>query len=157
MTHQRLTRAEKIEALKARREKYAGNSKATDEYNLGVPSNLMDPNLDYRWVNDNQNGRFHSLTNNDTWDPVHCDELGLDERNCEPGNTRISRIVGTNRDGTAMRAYLCCKPKEWVAEDRARKLRRHREVIAQIDKDRMTGPLSQAGDKAYAPREARLG
>jgi hypothetical protein len=64
--------------------------------------------------------------------------------------------VGTNKDGSPMKAYLCCKPKEWVKEDRARRARPHRDIIKQIDTRLVNGPLAAAGDKAYVAREATL-
>lgn len=46
----------------------------------------------------------------------------------EDGNTdlgtKVSRVVGTNSDGTAMRGYLMRIPKEWYDADQAEKMQK---------------------------------
>jgi hypothetical protein len=151
----KLTRAEKLEALRARRAKTNFDDDSL-QYNLGIMGSRKNPDLAYRWINDNEKSRLHVLTKSDTWDFVESDELGLDERNTDTKDSRISRIVGTNKDGSPMRSYLCCKPKEWVSEDRARRVKPHREVIRQINERQVSGPLAGAGDRAYVAKEATL-
>ena len=57
-----------------------------------------------RWVNDEGN-RLHNLTQLDDYDRVD----GVD-----------ARVVGTTKEGTPIKAYLCSKPKAFIEEDRAK-------------------------------------
>jgi hypothetical protein len=151
----KLSRAEKLEALRARRAKTTLDGDAY-KYRLGIMGDQKNPDLDYRWINDNEKARIHVLTKQDTWDFVESDELGMDDRNADTKDSRISRIVGTNKDGSPMRSYLCCKPKKWVEEDRARRRAPHRDIVSQIDRREVAKSLSSAGDKAYVAKEATL-
>jgi hypothetical protein len=150
----KLSRADKLEALRARRAKTSLDSDAY-KFRLGIMGDQKNPDLDYRWINDNEKARLHVMTKQDTWDFVESDELGMDDRNAEK-DSRIKRIVGSSKDGSPMYSYLCCKPKKWVSEDRARRLAPHRETIRQIDAREVSGKLAAAGDKAYVAKEATL-
>ncbi|MCI0559224.1 MAG: hypothetical protein MN733_12075 [Nitrososphaera sp.] len=67
-----------------------------------------------------------------------------------PGNsdlgTRVSRVVGTHPDGTAMRGYLMRIRKEWYDEDQAAKMQKVDEIDSAIKHGTHN---SRAADKRY--------
>ena len=87
---------------------------------MGVSMDLLDFNqYAYRWINDTPGGaRMYEKTKNDDWDLVSQDG-GVVKNDATDG--AVSIIVGTNPDGSPLRAYLCRKPKTWYDEDQAAK------------------------------------
>lgn len=150
-------RAKRIAELEERRKKRTMS--AGPNYRLGIPEHLKDPNLEYRWSNDDAKGNIYSRTNVDTWDFVTNDEIALDDRNSGAG-TRIERVVGADKEGKPQKAFLLCKPKKWVREDRERRNRPHEELMQQIHAKPVPlggeADLSTDEEHAYVPREARL-
>jgi hypothetical protein len=149
-------REQRISELEKRR---AGRTAATGPtFRLGVPDTAKNPELEYRWINDDARGRLFEMTNNDTWDHVTSDEIALDGRNSGTG-TRIERVVGTAENGRPLKAYLCCKPKAWHAEDESTRLSAHNELMAQIRREPVSaapGGLAADREHAYVPAEARV-
>ncbi len=157
MAEKRLSyRQQRTAALEKRR---ASRTTSTGpNFRLSVPDALKSPELEYRWINDDAKGRLFEKTGSDTWDHVTSDELALDDRN-SGGGTRIERVVGTAENGAPLKAYLCCKPKAWHAEDEARRLAAHGELMAQIRREPVSvAPAGLASDiaHAYTPAEARV-
>lgn len=74
-------------------------------------------NYRYRWINDHE-ARFMAKTKDDDWDLVMNDKVKDDSSDL--GNA-VSQIVGSKPDGSALRAYLCRKPKRWWEDDQAEK------------------------------------
>lgn len=69
-----------------------------------VAARLSQEGREPRWVNDEGN-RMHNLTKLDDYDRVD---------GVEP------RVVGTTKEGTPIKAYLCSKPKAFIEQDRAK-------------------------------------
>ena len=87
---------------------------------LGVSDSLLDfDNFAYRWINDTPGGaRIFDKTQNDDWDFVTQDGGVL---KTDATDAAVSVVVGTSPDGSALRAYLCRKPKKYYDEDQAEK------------------------------------
>lgn len=90
-----------------RRRRLDGTLDRMLQLRLAVPQEVKDkhPDRDFRWFNDNGN-RIHAKTVLDDWDKVD---------GVEP------QLVGTDKEGRPMKAYLCMKPIEFIREDEARK------------------------------------
>lgn len=98
---------------------------------LGVSEDLLDFNqYAYRWINDVPGGaRIYDMTKNDDWD-VMTQDGGVLKDDATDG--AISVIVGSNPDGSPLRAYLCRKPKAFYDEDQAEKAAELDEQLAQL-------------------------
>ena len=84
----------------------------------------------YRWINDSPGGaRLYEKTKNDDWDIVSQDG-GVLKNDATDG--AVSVIVGTNPDGSPLRAFLCRKPKSWYDEDQAEKAAKLDEQLASL-------------------------
>lgn len=87
---------------------------------LGVNPDLLDHDkYAYRFINEEQNGRLFMKTHHDDWDVVMNDGE-VKEDNTDLGNA-VSIVVGTHKDGSPKRAYLCRKLKTYFDEDQAEK------------------------------------
>lgn len=87
---------------------------------LGVSPALLDSvRYAYRWINDDDRSRLHAKTQEDDWDIVHND--GSAKEDTADLGTAVSRIVGTKKDGSPMRAYLCRKLMTYFDEDQKAK------------------------------------
>lgn len=118
--------------------------------NLAVTGN-MDPNYEYRWINDDP-GRVFNLTKRDDWDVVTDDMLGERHEKDKGVGSGVERVVDR---ATGKRAILVRKLKEYVAEDRAKAQRRLDEIDSQIKHGMVPSkgnekPL-QVGVDAYVP------
>jgi hypothetical protein len=118
------------------RRKQRGGSAMTGQ-RLAVPEAMLDHSrFQYRWVNDDVGAaRMFALTKEDDWDIVAkggnvCETADLGDA--------VSRIVGKAPDGSALRAYLCRKPKSLYDEDQAAK-------SAQLDRE--LGDLRRGKDR----------
>jgi hypothetical protein len=158
MAEKRLSyRQQRTAALESRRNART-TAAAGPTFRLSVPDALKNPELEYRWINDDAKGRLFEKTGADTWDYVTSEEIALDNRNSGTG-TRIERVVGTAENGEPLKAFLCCKPKAWYAEDEAARLASHSELMAQIRREPVSAvPAGLAADRehAYTPAEARM-
>lgn len=83
---------------------------------LDVEARLKAEGRTPRWVNDDGN-RMHNLTRLDDYDKVE---------GVEP------RVVGTNKEGHPIKAYLCSKPTRFIEEDQAKLDSRRRETEAAL-------------------------
>jgi len=87
---------------------------------MGVNESLLDfSRFSYRWINDAP-ARIYNKTIEDDWDMVTNDG-GVKEASADLG-TAVSHVVGANKDGSPLRAYLCRKPKTYFDEDQAAKV-----------------------------------
>lgn len=113
---------------------------------LGVSESMLDfNNFAYRWINDAP-ARLHAKTQSDDWDIVRNDG-GVKEDNADLGNA-VSYIVGTNKDGSPMRAYLCRKPKTYFDEDQTAK---HAELDRQLAELRRGNDRDGQTQSDYVP------
>jgi len=88
-------------------------------FRLGVNLSKLDFDAySYRWINDAP-ARIHAKTVEDDWDIVMNDG-GVKSDSADLGNA-VSQIVGTNKDGSPIRAYLCRKPKDYFDQDQKAK------------------------------------
>ena len=87
---------------------------------LGVNKSALDfDRFAYRWINDSMS-RVRALTKEDDWDIVTQSGGVVKEDGSDMGEA-VSQIVGTAPDGSALRAYLCRKPRRFYDEDQAGK------------------------------------
>lgn len=83
---------------------------------LAIPPEVIKahPDMEFRWGRDDE-GRIQQLTQNDDWDKV----------------PEVDPIhAGTGRAGQAMKQYLLMKPKRFMEQDRAEKLARIDNTVA---------------------------
>lgn len=109
---------------------------------LGVNPDLLNHDqYAYRWFNDTQNGKLQLKTTHDDWDIVK--DPAVKEDNTDLGSA-ISIVVGSNKDGSPLRAYLCRKLKTYFDEDKAEAQARLDEQLEQLSrgKDRTGGSQS---------------
>jgi hypothetical protein len=107
------------EESQPRRRKSATSGELTGQ-RLGVPKSILDHDrFAYRWINDDTgSARIYAKTKEDDWDIVANDGELCDS--ADLGNA-VSKIVGTAPDGSALRAYLCRKPRGFFDEDQKAK------------------------------------
>lgn len=111
------TQREGRKETETRRRKERGGGELTGK-RLAVNKSRLDfENFKYRWINDAP-ARLHAKTKEDDWDVVTND--GVKDDSADLGNA-VSQIVGTAPDGSALRAYLCRKPRRFYDEDQADK------------------------------------
>lgn len=114
---------------------------------FGVPQSKLaiSKQLDgwhYRWINDSP-GRIAQALEGD-YVFAEPDEVG---RNGDNEN-RVKELAGTNKDGSAMYAYLMRVPLEFFEEDR----QNAQGYLDEIDTAIRGGKVGQsAGDKRYVP------
>ena len=114
---------------------------------LGVNRSQLDfDNFAYRWVNDTP-ARIFAMTKEDDWDMVSNDGKAVKEDASDLGNA-VSVVVGTAPDGSALKAYLCRKPKAFYVEDQAAKSAQLDTQLEQIKRGNARDGSSQ-GD--YVP------
>lgn len=116
-------------------------------FRLGVSLDKLDfNNFAYRWFNDEPGGaRMHDKTVNDDWDIVSQDGGALKN---DASDGAISIVVGTNPDGSAKRAYLCRKRKEWFDEDQNEK---STELEKQVEEMRRGNNRDGSSQSDYVP------
>ena len=102
--------------------------------------------FEYRYINDSNVRLFH-LTNRDDWEIVTQEGGALKHDATDLGNA-VSVVVGSKPDGSALRTYLCRKPKRYFEEDRAKKQKELDEQLAQLRRGN-TKAGEQQGD--YIP------
>jgi len=84
----------------------------------------------YRYINDETGGlRIFQMTKRDDWD-IMSQTGGIISESAP--DSAIYHVVGTNKDGSQMRAYLCRKPKKYYDEDQAAKAEDLDEQLAQL-------------------------
>lgn len=132
------------EAHSERRKKRGGIHGAR----LGVSYDLLDFNqYAYRWINDTPGGaRIYEKTKNDDWDIVTQDG-GILKNDADDG--AVSVIVGSNPDGSPLKAFLCRKLKKWYDEDQAAKSAGLDEQLDQLRRGMSRDGQSQSD---YVPR-----
>ncbi len=99
----------------------------------------MDPNYEYRWIND-EPGRVHNLTKRDDWDVVTDEMLGDRHEKDRGVGSGVERVVDRV---TGKRAILVRKPKDFVAEDRAKAQR----AVDEMDQMIKHGHVPAKGDE----------
>lgn len=106
-THPNARAPRASEERQERRRRRDGTLDRMQQLTMAVPDEVRasHPEHDFRWFNDS-GSRMYDKTQLDDWDRV-------------AGVEGIS--VGTDREGKPMKAYLCKKRKEFIAEDNARK------------------------------------
>lgn len=89
---------------------------------LAIPEEVKKahPDMEFRWARDD-GGRIYQLTNNDDWDNV-------------PNVAPIHG--GKGSDGKGMQMHLLMKPKAFMAEDRAEKMK----ALENRDKEQLSRP-----------------
>lgn len=98
----------------------------------------------YRWINDSP-ARMHSKTKEDDWDVVM--NVGVKEDSADLGNA-VRQVVGTNKDGSPLYAYLCRKPRSYFDQDQKDK---HAELDRQLAELRRGNDASGAAQSDYVP------
>jgi len=107
----------------------------------------------YRWVVDHP-GRMYALTVQDDWAVMTQDGGEVKEDSTDMGNA-VSIVVGAHADGSAKRAYLCRKPREWYDEDK----KNDRKAVEETERMLKQGVVPEEGDfnnnaeGFYVPRD----
>jgi len=118
-------------AVERRRRKTAGGM-----HKLAIPDHIKEkhPDMEFRWGRDDE-GRMQQLTQNDDWDSV-------------PGVDPIH--AGTGSGGKAIKHHLLMKPKEFMEQDRAEKLRK----LDELERHQLRHPdakqATDAGAEIYS-------
>jgi hypothetical protein len=100
----------------------------------------------YRWINDSPGRIAQALEGAYVF--VTPDEVGRDSRDGDVDKVR--ELAGTNKDGSAMYAYLMRLPLEYYYEDK----KIATDYLNEIDSAIKGGRINQtAADKRYVPRE----
>lgn len=121
---------------------------------LSVPKEKLDPNYEYRWINDRP-GRIQTMTGDyGGWELVADDTI-------KPGGaegTNPTVNVGSDEDGRAMRAYLARKPKEIYDIDQEIKAEALDEQMSAIrNGQQQHNPEAQAlQGKSYTPSGTKI-
>jgi hypothetical protein len=130
-TTQRESRTE----TEQRRRKQRDGGELTGKRLAVTKSSLDFTRFVYRWINDAP-ARLFAKTKEDDWDVVTND--GVKDDSADLGNA-VSQIVGTAPDGSALKAYLCRKPRTFYDEDQKDKSR---------DLDKQLEQLRRGNDRA---------
>jgi hypothetical protein len=93
-----------------------------------------------RWVNDEGN-RMHQMTNLDDYDRVE---------GVEP------RVVGTSKEGKPIKAYLCSKRDDFIAEDREKMDRPRRETEKALLRGKLPNDPTAGNDSFYADEANKI-
>lgn len=117
---------------------------------LSIDESAKDPNYNYRWITDKP-GRLDSAQSGGYEFAPEQVKVGQDVKdgNSDVGS-RVSRVVGTNSDGTPQRGYLMRIPKEYFEADQAEKQRKVDDIDAAIK--RGTANQRGADDNRYVPK-----
>lgn len=98
----------------------------THHQKMSVPEEMIPDTHVARWFNDKDNRIQRAIdAGYEFVKPMEGKKIGDGERdgNTDIG-TKVSKIVGENRSGDPMRAYLMMIRKEWYEEDQAKKMER---------------------------------
>lgn len=132
------------EQQRRRKRKAAGGIK-----NLAVNPDLLDhENFSHRWINDEEYRMIQKLKSDD-WTIVTQDGGEIKDDASDLGNA-VSHVVGTNKQGGAMRAFLCRKPREWYEED---KIEKQTELDEQLNRLRIGQSAQGEAQADYIPNE----
>jgi hypothetical protein len=117
---------------------------------LGVSPKFLDPNFNYRWLNDD-GGRIEQTTTMDDYDLVD-DPSKVGKPDADGLGGKVRKVVGKSDTGGPLYAYLARKPIDFYREDQSRKAD---SIKKTMDAIRMgTPPIEGAsvlGDKGYVP------
>lgn len=147
--------SKRAEATRRGRRRRSDTS-ATAGLKLHVPSDMLDPNYEYRFITDDADfgdegqrvgQRMHAKTKLDDWDLVMSD-TGIDGQG---EGTPIKRRVGKNEAGRPNYGYLCRKPKDWYDEDKAKEQKLIDEREESMRRGTVQGPEGLSGPQAYIP------
>ena len=124
------------------RRRKPGSINAMAGKRLTVDTSKLDPNYEYRWINDDP-GRVYQMTENDDWDIVENHEIKTDAAG---QGSEVSAIVGKTDSGEGKRAFLVRKLKEWHDEDQAEKQKQ----VEETDEAIRRGKLAEADAEAQS-------
>ncbi len=131
----RRARVPRIEAKAAsRRRRKAGTLNRMVQMTLDIfdPDQLDLETYVYRWIND-EKGRIRQATKQDDYDFVSPEELGesfdVDETDHE-SSERVRMIVGDNRGGKPIYAYLCRKRRAFWESDNQELVQSREDMMA---------------------------
>lgn len=116
-------------ATERRRRRKRGTNDTSFALKLGVGFE-MDPNYEYRWINEGIDGQRLSDKHGDDWDTVTKEGAASDGV-----GGAVRRAVGANAAGPIY-AYLCKKPKDWYENDQAERQKRNDKLMTAIKEGR---------------------
>lgn len=150
----RPTREEQAKKARKQRVKF-GDARLRMNIDPATADKLKRDGLVPRWVNDVK-GRISELQMRGydfVRDPDKEIQAGEDDNNTDMGSA-VSKIVGTNADGSPMRAYLMAQDKENYEEDQALKEQVNMKVDEAIRAGEPMGPnassVNSKDGKTYA-------
>lgn len=159
----RAARADAVGEQRRRRKGGTLNRMAQLKLDCIEPEDLDLAHYVYRWVND-EGPRMRQLTRQDDYDHVNLTELGdgFDPEATDSEGTagHIRMLVGTQKSGAPLYAYLLKKRRDWWTDDNEEMVRSREDMMAgrvyggEADEDE-----SRPGgdDKFYVPGGVKLG
>ena len=110
---------------------------------LAVNSSILDfNNFAYRWINDTA-VRLFAKTKQDDWDIVNNQGGAVKEDSADLGDA-VSYVTGVSADGSALRSYLCRKPKAYYEEDKKAAQAALDEQLAQLQRGNAADGANQS-------------
>jgi hypothetical protein len=140
--------ATRAEQEKTQRRRQRGNTVLMGQ-KLGVRPDLLDPDFQYRWINDNGQ-RLEALTVDDDYDLVRDPSKELKDDNTNEG-ALVSKVVGTTENNQPIRAYLARKPKRYYDADQKEKQTVLDRQMADIKRGKPS-EAAQMGGNDYVPQ-----
>ena len=122
-----MSRASRAEEVQTERRRRPSGPNQLAGLKLSVPAELLDPNFQHRWANENDR-RLNDLTQHDDYDFV----MDPGKVKTDGEGTPVTKIVGTKPDGSPLKAYLIRKPKKYYDADRKEALKPIAETEDQI-------------------------
>ncbi len=119
-----------------------------DGLKLGIDLSAYDTeNFVYRWVNGDE-VRMLNMTQNDDYDVVMKDGLTATPDTADLGNA-VSRFAGRNGNGSALKTYLCRKPRKFYEADQKKK---QTDIDEQMSRIRRGKPATGQDESDYIPQ-----
>lgn len=143
------------ETTQVRRRRKAGTLDRMAQYKLDIfaPEQLDLANYVYRWVND-EGANIRQATKGDDYDfvnPAEIEDFSPENESDSESADRVRMLVGSDKGGHPVYAYLCKKPRAYFEDD----LRRNMEFRQDMMEGRVyRGELNDADDlkeEAYVP------
>ena len=153
-------RSEQVMEQRKQRLKW-GDPKLRMSVDSETVDRLSKSGLTPRWVNDDGKGRIERLQQRG-YDFVtdESTKIGDDQQGNSDLGARVSRVVGTNKTGDPIRAYLMVQPSEFYNEDQEEKESVNAKVDEAIRRGEAGGPNETSfndgkGNHTYIKKETR--
>lgn len=116
------------------------------EKQLDIPKELLDNQLQYRWVNEENIDKYKN----------RFDYAIINESHFGKNKVSVKRRVGTNKDGSVKYVVLMATPKEWKHERDMARAEQDAITLAEAAKGRAKGGESLPGTELLSDRNRKL-